>query len=249
VPENQVGLSLFSHIRYYFSRDKKFVSSLRNLLGFTPGNLSVYHLAFSHRSTATEHPTGIKLSNERLEYLGDAVLGAVIAELLFKKFPFKEEGFLTEMRSRIVNRENLNRLAMKLGINKFMDASIDPGAKSRSAYGDAFEALIGAVYIDKGYSTTRKLILTRIVRHHIDLEELEQVDKNFKSRLINWAQRERRTVEFELIEEVENGGKRLLRVRLLLDGQEIAQGEDYSKKRAEQIAAEKAILQLNISEA
>lgn len=240
-------MSFFANIRFFFSPDRKFVASLRNLVGFTPGNLAVYHLAFRHRSTASEHPSGVKLSNERLEYLGDAVLGAIIAELLFKKFPFKEEGFLTEMRSRIVNRENLNRLAMKLGINRFMDASIDPGAKNRSAYGDAFEALIGAVYIDKGYEVTRRLVLNRIVRHHVDLEELENADTNFKSRLINWAQRERRIVEFELLEEVENGGKRLLRVRLMVDGAEVSRGEDYSKKRAEQIAAERAIGILKIT--
>lgn len=239
-------MSLLAHIRSLFSSDRKFIASLRNLLGFTPGNLAVYHLAFRHRSTAAEHPSGIRLSNERLEYLGDAVLGAVIAELLFKKFPFKEEGFLTEMRSRIVNRENLNRLALKLGINQFMEASIDPGAKNRSAYGDAFEALIGAVYIDRGYEVTRRLILRRFIRHHVDLEEIEQADTNYKSRLINWAQRERHTVEFELLEEVDNGGKRLLRVRLLVDGNEVSRGEDWSKKRAEQIAAERAINALKI---
>jgi ribonuclease III len=234
------------HLRKLFSKDRKFISSLRNLLGFYPNNISVYHLAFRHRSTASEHPSGVKLSNERLEYLGDAVLGAVIAELLFKKFPYREEGFLTEMRSRIVNREHLNKLSMKLGIDHFMNGSIDPAAKNRSAYGDAFEALIGAVYIDKGYDVTRRLILNRIVKHHIDLEELEILDSNFKSRLINWAQRERKIVEFELIEEVDNGGKRLLRVRVLLDGNEMARGEDFSKKRAEQIAAEKACVVLGL---
>ncbi len=232
-------MSPISAIRNLFSKEKKFISSLRNLLGFTPGNTAVYHLAFRHRSTASEHPSGVKLSNERLEYLGDAILGAVIAEMLFKKFPYREEGFLTEMRSRIVNREHLNKLAMKLGIDHFMTGSIDPAAKSRSAYGDAFEALIGAVYLDKGYDNTKKLIINRFVKHHVDLESIESQDSNFKSRLINWAQRERKTVEFELIEEVENAGKRLLRVRVLVDGSEMAQGEDYSKKRAEQIAAEK----------
>jgi ribonuclease III len=240
-------LSVLDPIRFFFSRDKRFAASLRNLLGFTPHNISIYHLAFRHRSTAEEHPSGVKLSNERLEYLGDAVLGAVIAELLFRKFPFREEGFLTEMRSRIVNREHLNRLALKLGINRFMDGSIDPGAKSRSAYGDAFEALIGAVYIDRGYAVTRRLILERIVKHHIDLEDIEQIDNNYKSKLINWAQRERRTVEFELLEEVDNGGKRLLRVRVVVDGIEAGRGEDFSKKRAEQLAAGKALETLKIS--
>jgi ribonuclease-3 len=230
-----------------FSKDKTFISSLRNLLGFTPDNLSIYHLAFRHRSTASEHPSGIRLSNERLEYLGDAILGAVIAELLFKKFPYREEGFLTEMRSRIVNREHLNKLAVKLGIDHFMNGSIDPAAKSRSAYGDAFEALIGAVYLDQGYDRTRNLIINRFVKHHVDIESIENQDSNFKSRLINWGQRERKIVEFELLEEVENAGKRLLRVRVLVDGNELARGEDFSKKRAEQIAAEKACAMLNVA--
>jgi ribonuclease-3 len=239
-------LSYFSHIRSLFSKDRKFIASVRNLVGFTPGNIAVYHLAFRHRSTAEEHPSGVKLSNERLEYLGDAILGAVIAELLFKKFPYREEGFLTEMRSKIVNREHLNKLAMKLGIDHFMNNYIDPAAKNRSAYGDAFEALVGAVYIDKGFDVTRNLIINRFVRHHVDLESIENQDTNFKSRVINWAQRERKNIEFEFLEEVDNGGKRLLRVRILLDGVEMARGEDFSKKRAEQIAAEKACIQLGI---
>lgn len=228
---------MFTLLRAYFSPDRKFIFSLRNLLGFIPGNPALYHLAFMHRSKAQEHPSGIRLSNERLEYLGDAVLGAVVAELLFKKFPYQEEGFLTEMRSRIVNRENLNRLALKLGINHFMDRSIDPAAKNRSAYGDAFEALIGAAYMDQGYERTRRLILDRFIKHHVDLHELEVQETNFKSKLINWGQRERKSVVFELLEEVDNGGKRLLRVRVKVDDVEMARAEDYSKKRAEQIAA------------
>ncbi len=239
-------MSVIDSLRFFFSKDRKFAGSLQNLLGFTPGNLSVYHLAFRHRSTAIEHRTGVKMSNERLEYLGDAILGAIIAELLFKKFPYREEGFLTEMRSKIVNREHLNKLALKLGIDRFMVNSIDPAAKNKSAYGDAFEALIGAVYIDKGYNTTKKMVLNRIVRNHIDLEEIELLDKNFKSKLINWAQRERKVIEFELVEEVENGGKKLLRVRVIIDGEEKARGEDFSKKRAEQIAAEKVCLELKL---
>jgi ribonuclease-3 len=239
-------LKILSLFKIYFSKDKKLYHSLCNLLGFYPDNLAVYKLAFSHHSVAEEHTSGIKLSNERLEYLGDAILGSIVAEMLFKKYPYREEGFLTEMRSRIVNREHLNKLALKLGINHFMNGSIDPAAKSRSAYGDAFEALVGAVYIDKGYVRTRALILERFIRHHVDLDELEFQDHNYKSKLINWAQRERKKVEFELLEEVDNGGKRLLRVRVLVNGEESGNGEDYSKKRAEQLAAQKAceLLQL-----
>ena len=235
-----------SYFQIYFSKDKKLFHSLKNLLGFYPRNLAVYKLAFSHRSNAGEHPSGLKLSNERLEYLGDAVLGAVVAEMLFKKFPFREEGFLTEMRSKIVNRENLNKLSIKLGIDQLMSGSIDPASKNRSVYGDAFEALIGAVYIDKGYEVVRKLLLQRFIKHHIDVEELEMLENNFKSKLINWGQREKRNVEFEFLEEIDNGGKRLLRVRVLVDAAELAKGEDYSKKRAEQIAAQRACELLGI---
>jgi ribonuclease-3 len=242
-------LFFFTWLKICLSEDKEFCFSLKNLLGFYPKNISVYKLAFCHRSSAEEHPSGMKMSNERLEYLGDAILGAVVAEMLFKKFPFREEGFLTEMRSKIVNREHLNRLALKLGINHYMNGTIDPVTKTRSIYGDAFEALIGAVYIDHGYSRTRKVILERFIRHHVDLEEIEFQDHNFKSKLINWAQRERKKAEFELLEEVDNGGKRLLRVRVLIDGSEHGRGEDYSKKRAEQLAAQKACEELGLVEA
>jgi ribonuclease-3 len=231
-------------IRSFFSADKEFIFSLRNLLGFTPNNISLYKLAFSHKASAEEHASGIKLSNERLEYLGDAILGAVVADLLFKKFPFKEEGFLTEMRSRIVNREHLNKLAMKIGVDHFMANS--NSVKTRSVYGNAFEALIGAIYMDKGYRVTQRFIINRIIQHHVDVEELENLDANFKSKLINWAQRERKAVTFELIEEIDNGGKRLLKVCVKVDGEEHGQGEDFSKKRAEQIAAEKACIKLGL---
>jgi ribonuclease III len=232
-----------SYYRLLFSPDKKFIRSLRNLLGFYPGNLSVYHLAFSHRSLALETEQGINLSNERLEYLGDAVLGAVVAELLFKKFPYKDEGFLTEMRAKIVSRENLKQLAYKIGINEYLKKDAGPGSY-RSMYGDAFEALIGAIYVDKGYKTARKFILERIIKNHIDLHAMEITENNFKSRILNWGQREKHTVNFEVIEE--DSKSKLIKVRLLVDEREVATGTDFVKKKAEQIAAEIACKSLGI---
>ena len=132
--------------------EKQFKSSLKNILGFSPKNLSLYNQAFRHNSVAKEIKEGIKDSNERLEFLGDAVLGIVIADYLFRKFPYKDEGFLTKMRSKIVSRDHLNQLAVKLGLNKFLFQTSDPGLKFSSMHGDAFEALIGAVYMDKGFS-------------------------------------------------------------------------------------------------
>ena len=165
--------------RLLFSSDKKLIRALKNILGFYPGNIAVYKLAFSHRSVATQTINGMQLSNERLEFLGDAVLGAVIADLLFRRFPFRDEGFLTEMRSRIVSREYLKNLAFKIGINTFIKNNSGPGMY-RSMYGDAFEALVGAIFIDKGYKHTENFVINRIIRHHVDLNEIEQIlaDRN-----------------------------------------------------------------------
>ena len=231
--------------RLLFSGDKEMILSLKNILGFYPGNLSVYKLAFSHRSASPTTVNGMQLSNERLEYLGDAVLGAIVADMLFRRFPFRDEGFLTEMRSRIVSREHLKNLALKIGIEKYMKTNSGPGMY-RSMYGDAFEALIGAIFIDKGYKTTEKFVVNRIFSLHIDLNEIEKSDTNFKSRIINWAQRERKVILFETLEE--GGASRLIKVRLLIEGVEVATGTDYVKKKAEQIAARIACEQLELGD-
>jgi len=224
-------------------QEKDLIRSLRNLLGFYPGNISVYQLAFSHRSISRETDYGVPLSNERLEYLGDAVLGAVVADMLFKKFPYRDEGFLTEMRSRIVSRENLKNLAVKIGIDELLQKEAAIGTY-RSMYGDAFEALIGAIYIDKGYAKTQKFILDRIIRIHVDLHEIEQTEKNFKSLILNWGQREKHSIVFETVEEEQKD--RLIKVRLLVDEKEVAVGLDFVKKKAEQIAAQAACTTLGL---
>lgn len=220
------------------------IFTLKNILGFYPGNLSVYKLAFSHRSVSSASVNGMQLTNERLEYLGDAVLGAIVADMLFRRFPFRDEGFLTEMRSRIVSREHLKNLALKIGLDKYIKTNSGPGMY-RSMYGDAFEALIGAVFLDKGFKKTEKFIVDRIFSMHIDLNEIEKSDANFKSRIINWAQREKKQLVFETIEE--GLSSRLIKVRLIIDGEEIATGTDYVKKKAEQIAARIACEKLEVT--
>lgn len=217
--------------------------SLQNILGFCPDNIALYKLAFSHRSAPSATVNGVQLSNERLEYLGDAILGAVIADLLFRRFPFRDEGFLTEMRSRIVSRENLKNLALKIGLDKFMNVNSSPGT-FRSMYGDAFEALVGAVFLDKGYKTAERFVIDRIINIHLDLNQIEKADVNFKSRIINWGQREKKSIVFETLEE--SNGRGLIRVRLMIDDQEISTGADFVKKKAEQIAAQKACESLGI---
>ncbi len=234
---------------YFFkfsSPDRALSQLLHTLLGFTPKNISLYKLAFRHKSIAQEVKSGVKNSNERLEFLGDAILGAVVANLLFKKFPFKDEGFLTEMRSKIVSRENLNRLSLKIGLDQLIKTNLDKNNKSRSMCGDAFEALIGAIYLDKSYEEAQRFIENRIIKNHVDIELLEATEKNFKSKLLEWAQKERKIVSYEMVNDDQLGNNRQLKVRVIIDHEEKGVGIDFSKKRAEQIAAEAACKALNL---
>jgi ribonuclease-3 len=235
----------FRYLKHLFSNDRVLLQQLHTLLGFYPANLALYKLAFRHKSIAMEVKQGIKNSNERLEFLGDAILGAVVADLLFKKFPYKDEGFLTEMRSKIVSRENLNRLSVKIGLDKMLQTSLDKNNKSRSMSGDAFEALIGAIYLDKEYFVARAFILNRIIKNHVDIDLLEATEKNFKSKLLEWAQKERKIIIYELLEEDPTLNKQL-KVRVMVDQEEKGIGIDFSKKKAEQLAAEEACKTLQL---
>jgi ribonuclease III len=236
-------LNILLPYRLIFSPDKKLFFSLKNIIGFYPENIAVYKLAFSHRSINAGTVNGIPLTNERLEFLGDAILGAVIADMLFRLYPFRDEGFLTEMRSRLVSRAYLKTIALKIGIDKFMNNKSAPGM-FRSMHGDAFEALIGAIFIDKGYRKTQDFIVNRIIKFHTDLNEIEMMDHNYKSKIINWAQRNKKSISFETVDE--DVISKLIKVRLVIEGKEISTGEDFVKKKAEQIAAEKACATLGV---
>src|SRR5476651_2484852 len=164
--------------KLYLSPDRNYVRKLKILLGFIPGNMSLYRMAFRHKSIATNVKKGVKNSNERLEFLGDAVLGSVVAEVLFKLYPYKDEGFLTELRSKIVSRVNLNQLARKLGLEQLIeyDSRMLNSARQGSLLGDAFEALVGAIYLDKGYDFTKSFLVNHIIKSHIDIHTLEQTE-------------------------------------------------------------------------
>ena len=161
------------------------------LLRFLPGRIELYEKAFIHKSTSQTDEAGRPLNNERLEYLGDAILGSVIAEHLFKEYPHENEGFLTKMRSKIVNGENLGSLADKMGLVPLIMTQAVGDHTLKHITGDAFEALIGAVFLDKGYSKTRRFILENILVKHLDLDELEKTENNYKSQLIEWGQKEK----------------------------------------------------------
>ncbi len=234
-------------IRVYFSPDKNLYESLRNILGFYPGNIALYKLAFRHSSAAQLIKKGVKDSNERLEFLGDSVIGTVIADYLFKKFPYKDEGFLTKMRSKMVSRAKHNHLAIKLGLNKFIESGNNRfGSNPSSINGDAYEALIGAIYLDKGYSSTQQFLLTRIINVHIDMDEVETKEVDFKSKFIEWAQKHKKDFRFEIINEGAGSADKQFLLHLFVDNESVGMAQHFSKKRAEQMAAEQACIALEI---
>ena len=201
-------------------------------------NVRLYRTALTHTSVLKQTAGGRHETNERLEFLGDAILGAVVAEFLYKKFPYKQEGFLTEIRSRIVNREMLNSVAIRIGANNFRYKSIN---------GNALEALVGAIYLDKGYKTTRKFILDKLVKPHIDVHTLVNTTINFKSKLIEWAQGQNKNIRFEIVNVKPQGNTTEFTSEIIVNDEPVALGHGHSKKRAEQAAAEKAMQVLEIS--
>ncbi len=219
---------------------------MRNLLGFVPRNISVYRLALIHRSAGERLADGTLISNERLEFLGDAVLSAVVAKYLFQRFPFENEGFLTETRSKVVSRKNLNDLALKLGLPELVTKDQVNNRTGSSLGGDALEALIGAILLDRGFQAAEKFILDRMMDNFIDLDQLLKEDANFKSRLIEWCQKEKCTFEFEVLNHRKDGNRPSFTIQVKIDGKPSGTGTDRTKKRAEQAAAKEACEKLNI---
>ncbi|MCD4735181.1 MAG: ribonuclease III [Bacteroidales bacterium] len=201
-------------------------------------------MALCHKSAARESIKGLRLSNERLEYLGDAVLGLIIADYLLRKYPYKDEGFLTEVRARIVNRSHLNKLGLKLGLDNYIVSEIN-GHHAKSLYGNALEALVGAVYIDKGYKSTKRIVLERIIESHTDIDRLVHENNNYKSQLVEWSQKEKVPVEFRVVSEKETRIGKLYKVDVLIKEKVVGSGEDKTIKGAEQIASEKALIKVN----
>lgn len=230
------------------SEDDNLISAIENIVGKKPRNLNLYRLATSHTSIAKKNIHGIRESNERLEYLGDAILGAVVAEFLFKKYPFKDEGFLTEIRSRLVSRDSLNTLGRKVGVDAIVkfDKRKKERTSHKSLYGDALEALIGAVYLDRGHKFCRKFIIDKLIIPHFNLKEIVKSDRNFKSKIIEWAQKEGKEIKFEIQIKAERHLKEFT-AQVLIDDQPYGTGYGLSKKRAEQDAAEKSCEMLNIN--
>lgn len=219
---------------------KEFNSFFRNILGYVPRRTELYHVAFTHRSSSSSHK-GHRINNERLEYLGDAILSAVVADFLYKKYPFQGEGFLTELRSKIVSRASLNKLAVKIGLVEFIEYQHDSTGGFKSIGGDAFEALVGAMYLEKGYKFTRRVIVDKILCTYIDVEAVAATDWNFKSKLIDWGQKNHKKVVFEVVKTIAQNhvSRRQYESLVSIDGIPQKSAVEYSIKAAEQLAAEK----------
>lgn len=235
---------LFRIYNRYFSKDREFADRLRSLLGFTPANLGIFKLAFSHRSTPSDKAYAIQ-NNERLEYLGDAVLGTIVAEYLFIKYPDSDEGFLTKMRSKIVKRKSLNRLGDKMGLDVMLSENNNLRL-SRSMLGNAVEALVGAIYLDSGYQETKNYVINQMLRKYLDIHELERVDDNYKSQLLEWCQKNGRTVNYKLIARYKFEKRDRFKVAVVVNGKRLAIADDFNKKSAEQMASERAMISLGI---
>jgi ribonuclease-3 len=228
--------------RYFSSpkslANKAFKKSIYTITRLQPNNIALYELALQHSSLQAVHQ-----SNERLEFLGDAVLSLIIAEHLFKKYPLQEEGFLTEIRSRIVNRVSLGELAQKIGVDALLQ--YDHRSMHRrnlpTIYGNALEAFIGAVYLDQGYEKCRFFVIQRILSIYIDIKELIQTDHNYKSKMIAWAQKNRKAIVFKLANEKKVGNGKEFLMHLCIEDRVVGQGYGNTKKQAEQMAARDAL--------
>ena len=199
--------------------------NLRNVLGFAPGKSALYRAALTHRSVRDSADE----NNERLEYLGDAILSGIIADFLFKKYPYKEEGFLTEMRSKMVNRNKLNEIAIKMGIKKItLFNKFDNSLKISQIFGNTLEALVGAIYLDKGFRKTQQWVLERMIIPHLFMEDLENLEINHKNKLYGWANKNGKSLEFETLNEKIEGGRRLFTIGAVVNGELIAEAKAYN---------------------
>ena len=215
-------------------------------MGFTPANLSIFQLAFSHRSNSSESKSnGGSQNNERLEYLGDAILGTIVAEYLFKKYPHADEGFLTKMRSKIVKRKSLNSIGEKMGLDLILSAQ-NTTRLSRSMLGNAVEALVGAVYLELGYHGTKRYLIRKVLMNYLDIHELESVDDNYKSQLLEWCQKNGQNVSYKLIARYKYEKRDRFKVAVMVNGKKLATADDFNKKSAEQTASEKALLTMGV---
>jgi len=221
------------------SEDKQLRVELKKLLNFSPRNINKYKKAFTHRSLQMLDKSGIPINYERLEFLGDSILGSVIAAYLYKKVPTGTEGYLTQMRSKIVSREHLNELGKDLNLIRFVKSNIDQANVGANIHGNIFEALVGAIYLDKGYEFCQKFIFKNVIVPYVDIEKLEGKITSYKGLIIEWCQKQKKKYKFDTYEDSGNEAVKHFSVKISIDGEYIAKGRATSKKKAEEQASKR----------
>lgn len=225
----------------YILDKREFASCLKVLLGFRPGNLMIFEVAFIHRSASFKLPDGQRINNERLEFLGDAVLDMILSDFLFEKYPEASEGFMTKIRSRIVNRDVLNQLAVSMAIDKLLVSNVSSGHNTKHLYGDALEALIGAIFLDKGIKKTKRFFIKNVLEKYLDLHTIVNTDNDYKSLVFEWVQKKKNNLAFTYNEEYDFNLKKSVFTTILCIGkEEFGKGQGASKKEAEQEASHQA---------
>ena len=226
------------------AKDEEFIMAIRKILGYRPKKVDFYKEAFTHSSLKRLNEQGTPMNYERLEFLGDAILGAVIANYLFKKIPTGDEGYLTQMRSKIVSREHLNELGKDLDLIHFVESSIPNTNFGDNIHGNLFEALIGAIHSDRGYAFTEKFIYRFVIEPYVDIERLEGKITSYKSVLIEWSQKNKKRIKYNVYEDTGNDILKHFSVKLLVDQDLVSKGRATSKKKAEEIASKRAYYKL-----
>lgn len=237
--------TITDRIRLFFCKDKESYLRFYKLLGFYPKDISIYEQALLHKSSSVKSDEGRLLNNERLEFLGDAILDAVVADIVYKKFEGKREGFLTNTRSKIVQRETLNRVAIEIGLDKLIKYATRQSSHNSYMCGNAFEALVGAIYLDRGYRACKYFMEHRIIGPYLNLEKISRKEVNFKSKLIEWSQKNRFEITFELITQSHDQCfSPTFESEALIEGIAAGRGTGYSKKESQQMAAHEALTKI-----
>lgn len=226
-------------VRPKSKEDEDFYYKLKALLNFKPIKLNNYKKAFTHRSLKMIDSKGKPINYERLEFLGDAMLGSVVASYLYKNAPKGNEGYLTQMRSKIVSRRNLNKLGKDLQLIQFVKSNVSKEHVGDNIHGNIFEALIGAIYLDRGYNYCHQFIYDKVINPYVDLEKLEGKITSYKGLIIEWCQKQKNKYSFDCYEDTGNQPTKHFSVRITINGQQIAKGRATSKKKAEEMAAKR----------
>ena len=230
--------NFIDRIKLSFCKDKELYSSLYRILGFYPHNISYYKMALMHKSIMHRNAKGKPVNNERLEFLGDAVLDAVVGDIVYQHFPGKREGFLTNTRSKLVQRETLNKLAEELGISQMLLSNGHNSSHNSYMGGNAFEALVGAIYLDRGYDVCMYFMQKRILAKMINIDKVAYKEVNFKSKLIEWSQKNRVKVDFiEINQQKDKNGSPIFTYQVSIEGVKGETGKGYSKKESQQLAS------------